>query len=185
MQVLSRAKVAHSFSFCLNKLLSRRPSLFFPHLNPFLIPFILKRYCLLCRPLLSSSLPDLWLVNMQPMNSFLESPRFEPRLCQVWGTLREIQPKERQPFLQVLIFPEKTNQEHWRSCENPIIHWIINCGRTMVVKAKKSQHQCCQLSLLSNLQTYCIARTASDFTFVPVLLERLKALFIIFIPLVF
>lgn len=115
MQVLSRAKVAHSFSFCLNKLLSRRPSLFFPRQNPFLILFILKRYCLLCRSLLSFSLPDLWLVYIQPMNSFLQSPWFEPRLCQMWGTLREIRPKERQPFLQVLIFPGKSNQEHWRS----------------------------------------------------------------------
>lgn len=168
MQVLSHAKVAHLFSFCLNKLLSRRPSLFFPSSESLSYSFHFKKIPSARQtprrpfPFLTSvlSIYSLWI-------HFCRVLDVEPTLCQMWGTLREIWPKERQPFLEVLIFPGKNNQEHWRSCKNPIIHiihWIINCGRTMAVKAKKSQHQWCQLSLLSNLQTYWVMLAASGFT---------------------
>lgn len=168
MQVLSRAKVAHLFSFCLNKLLSRRPSLFFPSPESLSYSFHFKK---ILSARLTPHQPFPFLTSVSSIYSlwihFCRILDLEPTLCQMWETLGEIWPKERQPFLQVLIFSGKNNQELWRSCETPIIHithWIINCGRTMAVKAKKSQHQWCQLSLLNNLQTHWVMLAVPGFT---------------------
>lgn len=65
------------------------------------------------------------------------------------GTHREIWPKERQPSCQVLVFPGKSNWEHWRGWENPSIHRTVNCWKTH--NAPKSIHI---LKCLANVWLY-------------------------------
>lgn len=65
------------------------------------------------------------------------------------GAHREIWPKERQPSCQVLVFPGKSNWEHWRGWENPSIHRTVNCWKTH--NAPKSIHL---LKCLANVWLY-------------------------------